>query len=297
MQSVFEVAYVLPDLSITVRDEPVDVHEEIKMSSIICRVAETRKEIDDALRLRHQVFVQELRNLDPVRNAVPREVDSFDSPETTIHLVAYEGTAAVGVARIIRPNQEFAQSMGTRFGFDIESKFDLTDLTQKNFCFAETMRYCVISGARNRSVASVVHREAVRISRELGITHWIGSATIETNIPEEAARIASVAANLGFVRKDMWITPRQTFCPVNENSGAQFGSTGCQWERPLLSNDKLPRILAMYSRRLAARIIGPPLYDPRFRGYSIPIVMAVADQRFMTERRSASPAISSPIAA
>ena len=267
------------------------------MSSIICRIAETRKEIDDALRVRHQVFVQELHNLDPVRNAVPREVDSFDLPESTTHFVAYDGNTPIGVARMIRPNPEIAQATGTYFGFDIESKFDLTSLAHKNWRIAEMMRYCVLASARNRHVASVIHREAVRLCRQIGITHWIGSATIETNVPAEAAQIAAIASSLGQVRQDAWITPRKTFCPVNENSSFLLGSTGCRLPPALPPNSKLPRTLAMYTRHLAARIIGPPIYDPRFRGYSIPILMEVAEQRFADRRPLNPETIHSPIAA
>lgn len=267
------------------------------MSPIICRIAETPKEIDGALRVRHAVFVRELRNLDPVRNAVPREVDSFDLLETTTHLVAYDGDEPVGVARMLRPNPEISAATNTYFGFDMESKFDLIGLAQKNWCVAEMMRYCVLPSARNRPVASVIHREAVRLSRQLGVSHWIGSGTIETNNPAEAAQIAALAAGLGIVRQDLWITPRQTFCPVNENRSALLGSTGCRLTPTLPSSAKLPRTLAMYSRHLAARIIGPPLYDPRFRGYSIPILMEVAEQRFADRRPLAPTTHPSPIAA
>jgi L-ornithine Nalpha-acyltransferase len=145
-------------------------------------------------------------------------------------------------------------------------------------------------------VASIIHREAVRLSRQEGITHWIACGTIETNVPAEAAQIAAIAESLGLVHKDVWITPRQTFCPVNENS-ALVGSNGCRLPSSMPSNGKLPRILAMYTRHLAARIIGPPLYDPRFRGYSIPILMEVAEQRFADRRPLAPTTLPSPIAA
>ena len=266
------------------------------MSPMICRVADSRKEIDDALRIRHLVFAQELENLDPVRHVVPREVDPFDMLETTIHLVAYIDGTAVGAARMLTPNPEIARATNTLYGFDIESKFDLTGLAQKNIRPAETMRYCVLASARNKPVAAIMIREAVRISRRLGITHWVGSATIETNTPETAARIESVGENLGFMHRDIRIQPRFITCPSNDIRHAFFGTSGCSLSHVPPSNVQFPRILTMYARRLGARIIGPPLYDARFRGYSIPIVMAVADQRLTDDQSTSSP-MSSPLAA
>jgi L-ornithine Nalpha-acyltransferase len=270
--------------------------QEIIMNQITCRIAETRKELDDALRIRHVVFAQELENLDPVRHAVPREVDAFDTPETTIHFVAYLDDTAVGAARMIRPNREIASATGTLFGFDIESKFDLTNLAQKNIRLAETMRYCVIAGARQKPVASIMVREAARISRELGITHWIGSATIETSVAEDAARIESTGANLGLMHREIRITPRKATCPFNVPQSNTLEQSGCRLSRIPASNADFPRVLSMYSKRLGARIIGPPAYDARFRGYSIPILMAVADQR-ITDDRPHPGATTTPLAA
>lgn len=266
------------------------------MSPMICRIAETRKEIDDALRIRHLVFAQELKNIDPVRHAIPREVDPFDMLETTIHFVAYIDGVPVGAARMLMPNVEIARATNTLFGFDLESKFDLTGLVQKNMRPAETMRYCVLASARNKPVAGAMIREAARISRRLGITHWLGSATIETNTPESAARIESVGATLGFVHRDIRIAPRTITCASNDIR-PHFIDTSrrCLSQAPP-SNVEFPRVLTMYARRLGARIIGPPLYDTRFRGYSIPILMAVADQHVSEDQPTSSPS-PTPLAA
>lgn len=266
------------------------------MNQINCRIAETRKEIDDATRVRHEVFAQELENLDPVRHAVPREVDAYDPLLTTIHLVAYVDGKAVGAARIITPNAEIARATGTLFGFEIESKFDLTNLALQNLQLAETMRYCVVARARRLPVAAALLREGVRVSRDLGITHWIGSSTIETSVPEVAARVESEGASLGIVHRDIRITPRKAACPVRAPQNARFEASECCLSRIRPSNFNFPRVLSMYSQRLGARIIGPPLYDARFRGYSIPILIAVAEQHVSEDLPSAK-ATPAPLAA
>lgn len=180
---------------------------------------------------------------------------------------------------MILPNPDIARAMGTLYGFDIETKFDLTNLALVQGKPAETMRYCVVARARNTPVAATMLREGVRISKELGITHWIASATIDSNTPEQAARVAALGANLGLLHPNVRITPRYESCPCTTPQQTWLAGSNCSVSYAPPCNDAVPRILALYLRRLGARIVGPPAYDNRFRGYSMPILMAVADQR------------------
>lgn len=248
------------------------------MPHIVVRKAETREELDQAAHLRYLVFARELGNIDTVRHAVPREADGFDLIPTTVHFLAYLDGKPVGTARMILPNPDVARDMQTHFGFDIETKFDLSNLAKTNVRVAETMRYCVLPGARHTSVALAMIEEGARVSRDLGIDYWIGSSTIETSDAEEAQRIASWSARMGLVHRDIRITPRNGACPPLDEPPEQLVFPEPRLSLVSPSNNNLPRILSMYSRRLGARIIGPPMFDQRFRGYSIPILMEVAAQ-------------------
>ena len=266
------------------------------MKKIKCLVATKCEELDDAARIRYEVLAKEQRLFDPVRHAIPREVDALDTLPTTKHFLAYVDEAPVGTGRMILPNAEVALATKTIFGFDIESKFVLENLVRPGMRIAETMRYCVLPAARNLPVAAALVQEGLRFSHEFGITHWLGSATMETSDPANAARIAAVAAEKGFVDHDALILPRQTISPKGPTDEAAFGSSSCGLPTAPPSNTDVPRVLFMYLRRLKARIIGPPTYDTRFRGYSIPILIAVADQKHWTDELTRSPQ-PSPIAA
>lgn len=248
------------------------------MPDIQCHIAETRRQIDDALRVRYQVFAEELGYLDPASRFVPREVDPFDTLETTIHLVACAGGEPVGVVRLLAPNSEVARANGAAFGVDLESKFDLSPLAERGLRLAETMRFCILQRYRGRAVVAALHAAAVDLSRDAGITHWIGCANVETDSIEDARLISRVAARLGFEHGEIRVEPRapeaapstsrRPFYDAHERRRADRDLTGLA----------LPRTLELYALRMAARFIGPPIYDPRFRMCSMPLLMVVDEQ-------------------
>jgi predicted GNAT family N-acyltransferase len=202
------------------------------MVHIQCHIAETRRQIDDALRVRYQVFAEELGYLYPDRRFVPREVDPFDTLETTIHLVAFADGEPVGVARLLTPNSEVARNSGAVFGIDLESKFDLSPLAERGLRLAETTRYCVLARFRGRAVAAALHAAAIDVSLDARITHWIGCANTETDSLEDARLIREVAARLGFEHGDIRIEPRAPAAaptPRAFRSRARSSSTPAEW--------------------------------------------------------------------
>ena len=96
------------------------------MSPVYCLVATTQRQLDDALRVRWAVFGEELRLLGGPVPAAPREVNCFDTLETTVHLVVYAGDTPVATSRLLLPNPEVAQRHGGHLGIALEQKLDLS---------------------------------------------------------------------------------------------------------------------------------------------------------------------------
>lgn len=249
------------------------------MQHIHCQIADTRKQIDDALRIRYTVFAEECDYLDPTRRFVPREVDPFDTLDTTYNIVAYVDGNAVGTVRMHLPNAEVASATGSQFGFDIESRFDITKLGTMNIRLAETMRYSVLTKYRNTHVASALHAAVVQASRNAGISHWIGCANTETDSFEDAALIHSIGRRCDLVHDQIRIEPREHAHSAHETRHPFFTTAERHAAHTNASPPRFPRILSIYTQRMGARLIGPPIYDARFRMYSIPVLMAVDMQR------------------
>ncbi|HVK70692.1 MAG TPA: hypothetical protein VM694_39830, partial [Polyangium sp.] len=58
------------------------------------------------------------------------------------------------------------------------------------------------------------------------------------------------------------------------------------------ARSRLPRTLDMYTRRMRARFVGPPVYDTRFHMCALPLLADVAEQR--TVRRAKPPVFPHP---
>jgi L-ornithine Nalpha-acyltransferase len=259
------------------------------MLDIQCYVAETRRQLDDALRVRYQVFAEELEYIEPARRFVPREVDPFDTLETTIHLVACVGGEPAGVVRLLSPNREVARSSGAFFGVDLESKFDLSSLAERGLRLAETMRYCVLSRYRRRAVAAALHAAAVDLSRSRGITHWLGCANTETDSIEDAHIIRAVAARRGVQHGYNRVEPRAPSAAPLPSRHAFYSALERRRADVDLAGLPFPRTLELYARRMAARFIGPPIYDATFRMCSMPLLIAV-DEQLCRPARAPDPA-------
>jgi hypothetical protein len=254
------------------------------MAQIRCTLAQTQRRIDDALRIRFEVFARELGYLDAPNRIIPRESDPFDTLDTTLHIVAYDGRIAVGGVRVLLPNAEIARANQTSFGLPIESHYDLTVLLRAGIKPAETTRFCVLSTYRGSQVASFLHAAAVRLSVRFGVTHWIAGANMETDALDDALIIQRALVFHGFVRDDLHLErrdslvpplfPRRPFYDERVRSRALAGDSAVH----------LPRTIDSYARRMHARFVGPPMFDTRFRMCALPFVAAVADQRPFHER-------------
>lgn len=251
------------------------------MSHIRCVVAETRRELDDALRVRFEVFAEERGYLDPTARFVPREADPFDTLGTTIHLVAYLDDVPIATVRLLLPNAEIARRNGFDFGIDLESKFDLAPLAAAGLRPAETTRFCVLARHRGATAVAELHAAAVELSRRLDVTHWIASANTETDSLEDARLIHKVAEHHGFVHEALHVEPRDPVAPLPSPRRPFYDEHTRQRAAASASAADLafPRTLALYARRMHARFIGLPIYDARFRMCSMPFVAPIDLQR------------------
>ncbi|XXX74015.1 GNAT family N-acetyltransferase [Sorangium sp. So ce134] len=248
------------------------------MTSIQCRIAQTRKDLDDALRVRWAVFGQELGLL-AAAPAAPREVDPYDTLDTTIHFVAYADGQPIATTRLLLPNPEVACARGGYLGVDLESRFDLGAIHAPGLSLAEVTRFCVFAQHRSSGALDALHAAMLEESRSRGITHWIAAVNAETDHAGDAAIILQVAAALGLVSRRVQVSPLGgdhpptspgfPFYSEEERSRAEAGALG---------GLRLPRPLRVFTRRMAARFIGPARYDIRFRRFAMPLFASVEEQ-------------------
>ncbi|MDC0685490.1 GNAT family N-acetyltransferase [Sorangium atrum] len=248
------------------------------MTSIQCRIAHTRKDLDDALRVRWAVFGREL-DLLAAAPAAPREVDPYDTLDTTLHFVAYAESQPIATTRLLLPNPEVACARGVRLGVDLESRFDLGALKLPGLSLAEVTRFCILSQHRSSGALEALHAAMVEESHRRGITHWIAAVNAETDHAGDAAIMLQLAAALGLVSPRVRVSPLGGDLPPTSPGFPFYGEEERAWARAGdLAALQLPRPLGAFTRRMAARFIGPARYDGRFRRFAMPLFASVEEQ-------------------
>lgn len=248
------------------------------MTSLHCLVATTQRQLDDALRVRWAVFAEELRLIEGPGPAVPREVNGFDTLETTVHLVVYADAQPVATSRLLLPNAEVARTLSGHLGIDLEQKLDLSSVGGPGLSFAESTRFCILKEWRHSEVLVRLQAGLYQESWRRGVTHWIAAANTETDSTEDAQLLYQVASYQGLVSHRWRVQSRSPSQPPEIATAPLY--TPVQRARArhsLFEGLRLPRTLSLFAHKMGARFIGEPLYDTHFRRFSMPLVAALAE--------------------
>jgi hypothetical protein len=256
------------------------------MPSLVCRIAATQRELDDALRVRWAVFGAELHLVGGPVPPAPREVNCFDTLETTVHLVVYADELPVATSRLLLPNPEVARSTGTRLGIALEQKLDLSALEGPGLVFAESTRFCVLAPWRHSEALVRLQAGLYKESRRRGVTHWVASANAETDSSEDARIVFQLAQRQGLV-SPRWRVPGREPCASPDVPSAPLytPSQRAQARQGQLDGLRMPRVLSLFAHKMGARFIAEPLYDAGFRRFSMPLVAALDEVPAGTRER------------
>ncbi|MBL0692850.1 GNAT family N-acetyltransferase [Comamonas sp. JC664] len=240
------------------------------------RVASTQRELDDVARIRWAVFGGEMGLL-PEQSALSRrEVTCVDTLDTTVHVLVYVGNEPVATMRVALPNAEVAANLGVKAGLEMEQRVDLSGLLRPGRVFAEPSRFCVLPKWRRSEAVTWLQAGMYAESRRRGVTHWIASANLETDSPEDARLSWQVAAHRG------WLSPRWRVAvsepcraPVQPRNPFYTPGERAKAAQGLWDELRLPRAPSLFARTMGARFIAEPLYDTYFQWFTLPLVMAL----------------------
>ncbi|NOK36577.1 GNAT family N-acetyltransferase [Corallococcus exercitus] len=240
------------------------------------RVATTQRDLDDVARIRWAVFGGELGLLSEQWALSRREMTPIDTLDTTVHLLVYAGTEPVATMRVALPNAEVAANQGGTVGLELAQRVDLTGLSQPGRVLAEPSRFCVLPKWRRTEAVTWLQSAMYAESRRRGVTHWIASANLETDSPEDALLSWRVAAHRGWLSPHWRVdVPDPRRAPVRPRSPFYTPEERARAEQGLLDGLRVPRSPSLFARTMGARFIAEPLYDAYFQWFTLPLVMAL----------------------
>ncbi len=225
------------------RTRPTVRHQQSEDRLYHVGLAESPEEIQEAQRLRFQVFQAEYG----ARFASDRlglDIDEFDSYCQHLIVRCTETSEVVGTYRILTP--ENAARIGRYY---CEGEFFMTRLTRQTPRLVELGRSCVHPAHRTGSVIMLLWGGIFRFMREHGYSHLIGCASVSMR-------------DGGGVAASLWdqFSASKMVDPTLEC----FPKTPLSLERiARVSDAEAPARIRAYLR-VGARICGEPNWDPDF---------------------------------
>lgn len=227
------------------------------------RWAQGQREVREAQRLRHDVFVQEMgaRIQPPPGSPAGHDIDMFD-PFCEHLVVRTEGTAhrpggVIGTYRVLTP-----QAAGRLGGWYSDTEFDLTRLRPLTSRIAELGRSCVHPEHRNGAVIMALWSGLGSFMLRHGLDTVIGCASISMRDGGD------VAASLWHQLK------QQHLAPIEYQVQPRLALPLDDLRHDL---DVDPPALIKGYLRCGAKVLGPPAWDPEFNTADLPLMLRLAD--------------------
>ncbi|GEP10652.1 GNAT family N-acetyltransferase [Methylobacterium gnaphalii] len=236
--------------------------------------ARTVAELDTAARVRWEVFSGAM-HLAPDLLPALREINGFDVLDTTDNFVCYKGEEAVGTIRLLRPNAAVARVQKLPLGLPLELYCRVDDMPPLAR-MAELGRAAILKEHRGSPAIGRLYKAAYDASRRDGISHWLGFSLTETDHLRDTQIVLDILAAKGRTAARPCLRATQPE-PAHEPSRPFY----TEEQRRLAADGEfgelpLPAIVR-FLLGIGLSFVGPPLFEPTFKEYVLPIMLPLDD--------------------
>ncbi len=221
------------------------------MGEFEVKIATNPTEVEEAQRLRFQVFNLELNKGLKASYQLGLDVDEFDPYCDHLIVRDRKSNDVVGTYRLLRGAQA-----RRHIGFYSEKEFDLARIKALDGELMELGRSCARKDFRDRSLLPLMWEaiaEQVRLHR---IRYLFGCGSIYTIDPSEVSAIFSLLKNNYYAREAFRVEPLAQSRFVGVNGNIPAGDEQALFQR-------LPSLIKGYLR-IGALVCGPPALDREF---------------------------------
>lgn len=221
-----------------------------RQSHLGIKVAQTSSEIEQALRLRYTVFVEEEKNMRLV-NEERLERDNFDTYCDHLIVTDLENDQVVGTYRLLPGERAVAN-----IGFYSESEFQLASFQPYKIHTLELGRSCIAPEFRGSRVIQMLWEGIANYIHNSGHHYLIGCASILLMDIDDLNQIYTLLRHKGIITDRYGIEPH----PTHRIQG--LAELAADFNEKEVFH-KLPPLMKGY-QWLGAEIGGEPAYDEIF---------------------------------
>lgn len=230
--------------------------------------ANTRDDLDAVLRLRYDVFNQELGEGLDVSCRTQRDFDEFDPVFHHLMVVDRPDASVVGTYRM----QTSHMALRHR-GFYSDGEFDLSAMPPHILENAvEVGRTCIARQHRNTVVLLLLWRGLARYLSQTGTRYLFGCCSLPTQDPADGVAAFRYFERTGHLHSAIRVQPRP---------GWVCGAEGLAHER---TDVNLPPLFRLYLR-YGAKVCGPPALDRHFKTTDFLLLLDLASLHRDARRR------------
>ena len=245
-------------------DLPVYQQKRNKHQSLCVGLAQTEQEIEEAQRLRRNVFTEEYgaKFLDQASDI---DEDHFD--KWCDHLLVRDlGTnRVIGTYRVLRPEQALLAG-----GYYSESEFNLTGLNKIRHQIVEFGRACIDAEYRNGPTLMMLWSGLANLVKMKKYQYVLGCASV--SLRDDGVTAATVWRTVRSMidqDRDLNVIPH---CPY---PAAQVNT-----ELPA----QIPALIEAYLK-LGVKVCGEPAWDPDFNTVDFPMLLTVSQMNLRYKKR------------
>jgi putative hemolysin len=218
------------------------VHILLETSRYLVKTGDTNSELEQAFKLRHEVFFKEGMNR---TLAMGLDTDDFDIDSDHLLIIERAHNRVVGNYRV----------RCSRFTdrFYSESEFELGEFMKKvDGIKVEIGRACVHPDHRRGMVMHLLWRGLTEYLKATDARYLFGCTSIDANPPENVQHIWDYLVSKDLVVNDLGVTPKH---PFSLNPAPPVGTD--------VAEPELPSLFASYLKS-GCKVLGPPAFDPEF---------------------------------
>lgn len=225
----------------------------IEKKDFIIKTADNAFELEDALKLRHRVFIEELLGK---KKLFEIDIDKYDLMSDHLIIIHKESGACIATYRL---NSDLYSDK-----FYSETEFNLDEFKKLPGFKLELGRACVHGYFRGENIMAMLWEGINTYLQMISVKYLFGCSSIMTDNPLTAAMLYKYFKDFGYINDSMKIIPKKKYEIKDFNSYLSIIENRDEEKMYNKAKRLIPGLIMSYFQ-FGAKIYGLPVIDKKFK--------------------------------